>query len=552
VGDVNHDGHLDVVVGTEEVAGSIPNTSSRIYAYDGVTHALLPGWPVSLPSLSASGVPAVATGVISSPALFPKAGGGGALQAVTGAFLQGDPAHPAFTINPDGSQGATLDTSGGSDANFTDLPILYAIAQTAVGRLGSAANPAIVTGGLGTKLTVDTAAVPGKKTTFQHGVAAFDAATGNRVPTFPRQIEDWQFLAGPVIADVKGDGTRQVIEGSGAGFVHAFDPAGAANARSNLSTSLSRYSDRAEPSGFPISTGTHYITSTPAVGQLTRGGAVTVATATRDGYLFLTDTKGRPAANDQWWHFHHDERNTGLYGVDARPPATLDALRAAPGAKRGTVAVSWREVGDDWWVGRPARTELRWSTSPIGDSDFAHAHAVRTATPASSGVVERVALSGLPAGRRVYLAERGVDDVGNRALIARTSVVVPAPTCVDRTAPRVAFAGARGIAATRGGVRVRGTASDRGCGPRGRGTVRVVQVAVARLDGRSCRFLSSKGRAGSRRSCRSPIYRAAEFTAHWRFVQRGRLAPGRYLVLARAIDAVHRRSATASRTVRIR
>ena len=243
-----------------------------------------------------------------------------------------------------------------------------------MGQLGSSAK-AVVTGGLSTQIATDTAGPPGKKTGFQHAVGAYDAGTGAALATFPRQIEDWQFLSGPVIADVKGDGTHQVIEGSGGGFLHAFDPASPpVGAQNNLSTSLSRYADGAEPAGFPVFTG-GYITSTPTVGQLSRTGKVAVATATRDGYLFLTETNGQAAANDQWWHFHHDERNSGLYGLDTRPPATVDNLTAQAGASSGSAVVKWTEVGDDWWVGHVpnGNIDLRWSTAPITDANFASA-----------------------------------------------------------------------------------------------------------------------------------------------------------------------------------
>ena len=131
-----------------------------------------------------------------------------------------------------------------------------------------------------------------------------------------------------------------------------------------------------------------YITSTPTVGQLSRTGKVAVATATRDGYLFLTDTNGKASANDQWWHFHHDERNTGLYGLDTRPPATVDDLSVQAGASPGSATVSWTEVGDDWWVGQVpnGNIDLRWSTSPITDANFASAtHVTPPATTAASG-----------------------------------------------------------------------------------------------------------------------------------------------------------------------
>jgi hypothetical protein len=382
---------------------------------------------VSLPSLAASGVPAVATGVISSPALFPSTAGNGTLQTATGVFLGGsDSAHPAFTINANGSQGTILQTNApGAGSNFTDSPFLWAVAQTAVGQLGSTAK-AVVTGGLSTQIATDTAGPPGKKPGFQHAVGAFDPATGAAVPTFPRQIEDWQFLSGPAIADVKGDGTHQVIEGSGGGFLHAFDPAAPpVGPQNNLSTSLSRYADGAEPTGFPVFTG-GYITSTPTVGQLSRTDAVAVATVTRDGYLFLTETNGDASANDQWWHFHHDERNTGLYGLDSRPPATVDDLSVAAGASPGTATVTWTEAGDDWWVGQVpnGNVDLRWSTSPITDANFSSAnHVTGPATTAASGATESVNVTGLPAtGQTIYFAERATDDSGNTSLIAHAKL----------------------------------------------------------------------------------------------------------------------------------
>jgi subtilisin family serine protease len=419
VGDIDHDGHLDVVVGTEEVSGSIPDTQGRLYALDGRTGAAKTGWPVQPGSPAAAGVPTVATGIISSPALFAKPGGGGELQVADGIFLGGaDPAHPVDTYDADGSTGTTLQTDlAGAGSNFTDLPFAWAVGQTAVGKLGSA-DPAVVTGGLSKQIATDTAVAPGKKTSFQHAVGAYDAASGAPLPTFPRQIEDWQFLAGAAIADVKGDGSHQVLAGSGGGYLHAFDPAGSPAAHANLSTSLSSYQDLSEPAPFPLFMGGGYVTSTPAVGQLRRGENVTVASVTRDGYLFLTATQGRPSANGEWWKFHHDERNSGLYGLDTRPPATVTDLSA--GAGTGSALVRWTEVGDDWWVGKPAATDLRWSTAPISDAGFASAHRVPTGAPASA---EAVAVGGLPEGRRVYFAERSRDDAGNLSLIARTSVV---------------------------------------------------------------------------------------------------------------------------------
>lgn len=411
VGSLNHDGHLDVIIGTEEVAGSLPNTSGRIYAY-GPDGKLLPGWPVKPTSLSAGGVPTVASGIISSPALADFKSDG-KLEVADGVFLGGtDPQHPVNTYNPDGSTMSTLGTNQpglGSNESDPSQAFAFGVTQTVIAKLANSLD--VVSGGLSTTLAVDAAAAPGKKPQLQHLVGAWDATTGNALPTFPRQIEDWQFLSGPAIADVKGDGSEQVIEGSGGYMVHAFDPAASPNPAinatpNNISTSLSRYADYPEPAGFPINTG-GYITSTPAVGQMTRGGPVSVVVINRDGFLFVVDTKGKPEANNQWWHFHHDEHNTGLYGNDTRPPATT-TLTVAGGA------LSWTAPGDDWWVGTAARYELRCSASPITYGNFAQAAQVATDAPKASGATESAAV---PAGA-AYCAVRTYDKAGNRSQLA--------------------------------------------------------------------------------------------------------------------------------------
>src|SRR6202022_567278 len=278
VGSLKGDGQLNVVVGTEEVTGSAPNTAGRIYAFSS-SGQLLPGWPVSPTSIAASGVPTVATGVISSPALV-DAAHDGTLKVADGVFLGGtDASHPVNLYNADGTTFSTLKTTvqgaGGTETDPTNA-FGFGITQTVAGTVGG--SLAVVTGGLSPALATDTTAAPGKKPQFQHLVGAWDASTGNPITTFPRQIEDWQFLSGPVIADVKGDGSHQVITGSGGYMVHAFDPAALTPTISNLSTSLSSYQHYPEPTGFPLFTG-GYITSTPAAGHLTPGGPGSVAVA---------------------------------------------------------------------------------------------------------------------------------------------------------------------------------------------------------------------------------------------------------------------------------
>ena len=151
-------------------------------------------------------------------------------------------------------------------------------------------------------------------------------------------------------------------------------------------------------------------------------GKVAVATVTRDGFLFLTDTNGKASANDQWWHFHHDERNTGLYGADTRPPATVDDLVRADRRERRQ-RDGQMDRGRRRLVGRAGpQRERRPALVDLPD----HRRQLHLgdpvpppATTAASGSPEQVTVTGLPtSGQTIYFAERATDDAGNTSLIA--------------------------------------------------------------------------------------------------------------------------------------
>ena len=125
--------------------------------------------------------------------------------------------------------------------------------------------------------------------------------------------------------------------------------------------------------------------------------------------------------NDSWWHYRHDERNTGLYGLDTRRPAAIDDLRRAPGAG---VTLTWTAPGDDYQIGRAARYDVRISSSPISESGFWSARQVSGApVPGPAGTRESLTLA-LPHWRRLYVAVRAIDAAGNASDL---SDVVRAP-----------------------------------------------------------------------------------------------------------------------------
>ena len=60
-------------------------------------------------------------------------------------------------------------------------------------------------------------------------------------------------------------------------------------------------------------------------------------------------TPGRPVGNNEWWHSNHDERNTGAYGRDTRPPGI--ARNVVVGAQRHA---TFTAPGNNWYSGTVA------------------------------------------------------------------------------------------------------------------------------------------------------------------------------------------------------
>jgi hypothetical protein len=118
-----------------------------------------------------------------------------------------------------------------------------------------------------------------------------------------------------------------------------------------------------------------------------------------------------------------------------------------------------------------------------------------------------------------------------------SQVVAGARTnCHDHWAPQTTLG--RGSRFTRRGISLHGTARDRGCGPRARGQVARVQLAISRRIGKRCQWLQPTGGLGPISSCGRKVFVIATGTAGWRFSYTGALPRGTYAVVPRAIDAV--------------
>ena len=84
---------------------------------------------------------------------------------------------------------------------------------------------------------------------FQHVLGGWSGSTGAFFSGWPQQVEDFQFLVAPAVADVSGDGWPEVIFASGGYLVHAADK------------------DGDTPAGWPKFTG-QWLLGSPAVGDI--------------------------------------------------------------------------------------------------------------------------------------------------------------------------------------------------------------------------------------------------------------------------------------------
>jgi hypothetical protein len=107
------------------------------------------------------------------------------------------------------------------------------------------------------------------------------------------------------------------------------------------------------------------------------------------------------------------------------------------------------------------------------------------------------------------------------------------------------FKGKRAVGRRR--VSLRGTTSDRGCGPGGRGAVRVVKVSIARTGPQGCSFVTAAGRLTRPRSCARPVLLTASGHTAWKLSLRVHLPAGSYRVEARGVDTAGNRERPSGR-----
>jgi hypothetical protein len=383
--------------------GSNPASKAWLYGVysDGNYHsggAYMPGWPAALPSLDFcydQSIDFVGEGV--APPTFANVDGSG-LKVVSAAVTGNVEA-----LNPDGTVYKVLQQACASAACSPNPPYrpsgdTHTISLTGQGGFGDllgTGTPQYVQSSTGLESILLALGQAGEAALPQVYEKVWDVRTGALLPSFPQRQDGFPFYDAPITADVAGlpGGTREAIEANDNYFIHAWGPTGA------------------EAPGFPKYTG-QWTGFTGAVGDPQMNGHVQLVYGTREGDLFRWNVPGSSALDNSWWHYRHDERNTGQYGLDTRPPAPVSELSARR-AHGGDVVVSFVAPGDDWMIGKASAYDVRYSQSAITPDSFGSASSTSGApAPATAGTAQSMSLSALPGGAR-YVAVRAVDAAGN-------------------------------------------------------------------------------------------------------------------------------------------
>jgi len=257
---------------------------------------------------------------------------------------------------------------------------------------GTGAPQAFQGGSSATDVVLGITQAPGFGVRVENGVGGWDPSTGAPLPQFSHYLQGLAFFSAPAIADVTGDGTPDVIQPADSGAVEGFDGASGQVA-----------------GAFPKWTG-EWSLFTPAVGDVFGNGKNEVAVATREGYLHMFETSGVCAGNAEAWHWHQDDRNTGHYGTDTRPPSAIADLTVTQ--QGANDVLTFTAVGNDWKCGTADHYLIRRSSQPILQSNWDSATDVTVSVkPKASGQAESITVPHVDG--QSYYAVRAVDTVGN-------------------------------------------------------------------------------------------------------------------------------------------
>lgn len=226
-------------------------------------------------------------------------------------------------------------------------------------------------------------------------------------PAMTANVEDSTWYCNAAIADISGDGNAELISGTGGFTVHALDLNGN------------------EPQTWPKFTNNWSI-SAPALGDIDADGQLEVIIHTREGNLFAWNTAGQACKDDgfasDWWNFHHDEHNSGVYGKDTLPPRITSDISATE-KPEGGFSLTFTSPGDDWQCGTPTSYDIRYAQNKSDLEDaykFINAQKVpQNDIPSPVAGQQTVSFETDISGSDLWFAIQTMDEVGNLSLVSK-------------------------------------------------------------------------------------------------------------------------------------
>ncbi|MGI8608475.1 MAG: S8 family serine peptidase [Candidatus Dormibacteria bacterium] len=421
--DIDGSGHPDLVVGLVDTTWGPPLGNMKITSYLaafsangtlGTPSGMLAGWPVQIPGLEQGyGVAQdFVTQGVESPVVYDGPTGPQAVVNSNLFFPVRVDLKTRTVSQPFAALSPEVLPAGLSALGLPPLAIVPFTTSASLGKVAGGTVPLVAQPGSSAgNVVVGITQTPGLGIRVENAMGVWHPDTGLTTTAANKRIQGLAFFTAPAIADV-GAGTPAIIQPTDSGAVEGLDLA----------------TGQAAP-GFPKWTG-GWSLFTPAVGDLMGTGTVAVAAATREGYLHVWDTPGLTSGNTEAWHWHQDDRNTGHYGTDTRPPSGIRDLSIDTSGAQWTL--NFTATGDDWSFGTAAAYDVRCSANAITQDNFAQATPVDLggAKPAASGTKESISITP-PAGAK-FCAVRAIDKAGNIGPIplaaATTNGGIPAGT----------------------------------------------------------------------------------------------------------------------------
>ena len=393
-----------------QASGQLSFANGRVYAIKSTggtmtcangtcqSSAFRPGWPVKIGIINAGLLPDVGEGINGSPVVAPltcPSGGSGPKIGVT------PDAGPAYILNADGTSCYGNDQSGSYNTLETDFsqggtqydhPAFAAVGYPAFGSFdGSTIDFFAPEAGLIRALDL----VINEYQGGQDFVGGWNPTTAQQLPGYPAEVNDLQFLTGPVVGQITAAAGQAVIGGTASLDLEAFNSNGAAVS-----------------SAWPKLTGDWTI-ATPTLGSFGTLDTFSkshkdVVSITRMGTVAVYKTPAPACSPSSSPRFHHDNWNTGNYTTDAVDPGRPIGL----GIRNR--AYWFRAPGQDLMCGKVSKYELVTSAHPITAQNFASAKPLSGApSPRPPYTKQGVHLS---PGTEHWVAIRAVDAAGNVGL----------------------------------------------------------------------------------------------------------------------------------------